>query len=363
MSFPGLESFSGLQNVPAQGPFNSKSEAKEAMSKTCLDLLCGLEEEGKLGTRAERKTSLASTVSETASNQQEENKKEKEVQENYIGQLLEFQRARSGAQPVYTDYASGSRFACLLNIDGVDRSFGALEKLFGNKKAARQDAAGAAVQYFKNSGEWPETFTPLGGIRKRKVSAICTSAPTSLTPNTIDTSLDTSSPTQFSSHAAHLAHLSNSLSLGTPAYTYTPHPGAPDFHTVSVSFPQAARIPLLPGVPPHGEIATAHTIFGKKKAKEECARLGVAVLESLKQRRMEAAMAGGMGGAVRAMSGARGMQELSREQVLKATTGEREARTHYGVGSGGAGAGAVGEVRVKVEDENEDVFEDAREQF
>ncbi|CBX97556.1 hypothetical protein LEMA_P089650.1 [Plenodomus lingam JN3] len=167
VSFPGLE-VEELQGVKQEGTFNSKQEAKEAVSKIALELLERMIEEGKVDGRAGKRKGRKS------SGGVEEGEKSNQIKgpgPNYVGLLLEFQRATGSPQPTYTDYQSGTRFACLASIDGHPTPFGSLTSLHANKKAARQDAAGHAVAYFKAQGLWPTDIPLLGGIKKTKPKA------------------------------------------------------------------------------------------------------------------------------------------------------------------------------------------------
>lgn len=78
VSFPGI-GVPELQDLEGKGHFNSKQEAKEALSKTALAVLEELEASGKV--KKARKSSAA-----TPGTQQQE--KSIEPAENYIGQLL-----------------------------------------------------------------------------------------------------------------------------------------------------------------------------------------------------------------------------------------------------------------------------------
>jgi hypothetical protein len=92
VSFPGLKDVEGEDLEELQGfkmldgeeskRFNSKQEAKEALSKKALEVLEALEDEGRIK-KAEkaRKKSVAGQV-------QQQVKEEKEPGENYVGQLL-----------------------------------------------------------------------------------------------------------------------------------------------------------------------------------------------------------------------------------------------------------------------------------
>jgi hypothetical protein len=176
VSFPGLKDvdgedvheLQGLKKQDGEKRYNSKQEAKEAISERALEVLEVLENEGRI--RKAEKARKKSVGGHCAQQQKPQVKEEKEPSENYVGQLLgmftllpdhtklltylsEFQRSTASAQPIYTDYQLGTRFACLVTIEGQDAQFGSLESLHSSKKTARQDAAGRAVSHFKSLGK------------------------------------------------------------------------------------------------------------------------------------------------------------------------------------------------------------------
>lgn len=274
VAFPGLEDIEVLQNIPSQGRFSSKGEAKEALSKVALDLLNKLEAEGSLQASSRYKRLDSST------NGIQPNQPPTEVTENYIGQLLEFQRACHGPQPSYANYQQGTRFACLVHLDGIDASpFGSLSSLYSTKKAAQQAAASKAVQYFKDQGIWPETVSSVGGIRKRKATIQPSLPPSSSSP----TSSTPLPPAADSSFASRVTTLSTRLSLGPPSYAFTPNPSAPEFLSAACFFNQTG-LSHLRG--PLGEIDRA---FGKKQAKEACAQRVLDILLDEEKARIERA--------------------------------------------------------------------------
>ncbi|RYN46231.1 hypothetical protein AA0114_g8386 [Alternaria tenuissima] len=273
VSFPGLDNADELQGLSADKKFNSKQEAKEAMSQKALTVLEGLEKEGRIqkAEKSKKKSAGSQPVQQV--------KEEKEPGENYVGQILEFQRATDSPQPTYTDYQSGQRFACILTIEGLDMEFGSINNLFSSKKAARRDAARRAVEYFKSIGTWPEDVTLVGGIKKKKAQPsipdmVSISEP-DLVPSLASTS--TASP-GTKSYAQQVASLAVILALPTPEWQYTSHPEDPNFHTVTCFFRGAG--------PHEGPIGEVRNIYGKKKAKEECARLTLEYLKDVREKRV-----------------------------------------------------------------------------
>ncbi|UPX13096.1 uncharacterized protein EKO05_0003623 [Ascochyta rabiei] len=320
VSFPGLANAEELQGLKQDGRFNSKQEAKEAASKTALAILEQLEQAGRVTKAGKAKKPKGEPACHAP-------KEKEEPGENYVGQLLEFQRSTSAPQPTYTDYQLGTRWACLMEIEGHPAPFGSLDSLFGSKKIARQHAAGCAVSHFKDEGLWPEEFTDVGGIKKRKV------APTNATSSSLNerkASVASSSPGSGSA-TQQVASLSVLLNLGTPEWRYmNESPAVPDIHTVSCYFKN--------GGAHEGPIGEVRNIFGKKRAKEECARLTLQYLTQLKEKREEVGR--------RLMAGIAGGEGVAGVAVGKAMDGEKK--------------GADRNVMEDLDDEL-DIYEDAME--
>ncbi|KAL5400482.1 hypothetical protein PMIN03_012347, partial [Paraphaeosphaeria minitans] len=266
-------------------PCGSKQEAKERLCEVCLNLLKELESEGKLERAPRAKKQKTQNV------HPEVVEKDKAPVVNYIGQLLEFQRSTASSQPTYTDYQLGQSFSCELTIDGHPDPFGSRTTYFTSKKSARQHAASCAVADFQAAGLWPDTATDLGGIKKAKSPRVPASSSTIPTPLAPASSIADNLP-GASSYAQRAAHLATQLGLNTPEWRYaTSSASAQGFHTVSCFFKN--------GGPHEDPDCEVRHVFGKKKAKEECARLVLQYLEGLREKRMEYArgvMAGMKGG-------------------------------------------------------------------
>jgi hypothetical protein len=124
----------------------------------------------------------------------------------------------------------------------------------------------------------------MGGIKKKKVVQ---PPPPPKSRARSNTSISSSSSTENTpaspsgtTYPQQAAELSIALGLGTPEWRiHASDPAARDFHTVACYFKY--------GGPHGGPIGEVRNIFGKKKAKEECARLTVAYLQDVKQRRLE----------------------------------------------------------------------------
>ncbi|KAF2820434.1 hypothetical protein CC86DRAFT_333923 [Ophiobolus disseminans] len=302
VAFPGFAEL--LADIKDDKHHPNKSEAKKAVCKQALEAVEAAEQQGERFGKA-------------AKGPAQQPPKEKEGPgPNYIGQLLEFQRATKSPQPTYSDYAVGSQFTCTVTIED-EGTFGSLEARYTSKKTARREAARAAVEHFKSAGRWPEDFSDLGGIKKKKKK---TANPSGL-PELISSSSSDSRAASVTSAGAsasagsypqQVARLAHILSLPTPEWKYTPSPLDRDFHTVHCFFPG--------GGAHAGPIGEVRNVFGKKKAKEECARLTLEYLNEVHALRIAYGqqILEGIGGAENVLEGALGRPSEGEEEVVQA---------------------------------------------
>ncbi|KAF2681037.1 hypothetical protein K458DRAFT_310227 [Lentithecium fluviatile CBS 122367] len=272
--FRGEEEGSGALVLEEKAFFGTKQEAKEKLSERTFEELERLEKEGKV--RKRPKTKTAKEVVEV----QRAAKREKGPGVNYVGLLLEFQRSTNGPQPTYMDYTLGNQHSCEAIMDGYPDPYGSKETYFSSKKEARQAAARCVVEHFKANRQWPDSYSEMGGIKKKQ-KVVQTHSPSrvgSLSNANADATTRPGSPSG-GSYAQQVASLATQLGLNTPTWNITSAEKAPGFHSVTCSFTDGGA---LEG--PFGEV---QHIFGKKKAKEECARLTLEVLRKERERRME----------------------------------------------------------------------------
>ncbi|KAF2661890.1 hypothetical protein K491DRAFT_686867 [Lophiostoma macrostomum CBS 122681] len=288
------------------GPYANKQEAKDVLSGRVLAIITALESEGKLQKSGKSKKKTNGVGSDY--NLQSEKDQDQGPQENFIGQLLEFQNSTRCPPPVYQEYALGQNYACILTLRAYNPesatgstetgplTFGSMAELRSSKKAARQNAARLGVEYYKNRGVWPKMEDggehgnggPGMGIRRKKVQAQnqaqgLTTATSSPGANAAPPSTNNSTSSSYAARVASLAQ--NTLAFPPPEYKYADD-GVANFHTVACYFR---------GVAGHeGPIGEVRHVFGKKKAKEECAKLVLEYLLAVKEKRLrDFGMAGG----------------------------------------------------------------------
>lgn len=349
VTFPGIEELKGV-TLQTPASTRSKHEATEVVSKMAYELIETAEKEGKFASFAKVKGPA-----------QQQAQEKKDPGPNYTGQLLgvftslyhmqddlidtlpEFQRAMDAPQPTYVDYQVGATlFTCQITIDSNDSSpalvFGSLDSKFTSKKVARQEAARLAVEHFKALGTWPANTLPVGGIKKRKKASSSTAQDPFAPPSPSTSTAPPPQPSGSNSYAQQLQSLALALSLGTPEWRWTPNPLDRDFHTVACYFAGGGQHA--------GPIGEVRNVFGKKKAKEECARLTLEYLKEVRKERMRFAeeMLRGVGGG----------EQVVEAAVGREVEGEKEA-VERRVGKGGV----TEEDEMDVDGDDDVEFEDA----
>lgn len=161
-------------------------------------------------------------------------------------------------------------------IDGQEQSFGTNDIRFSTKKAARQNAARLAVEQLKSIGLWPETDNSRT-IKKKKISPDGSTSSTPVPASNVSAFSTPASPSNVASCAQQLAVLAAKLKLGTPQYELSRVQNQSDWYQASCTF-------SFPG-PNAGPHVGTGNFFGKKKAKEDCARQALRYLHALSDHR------------------------------------------------------------------------------
>ena len=180
---------------------------------------------------------------------------------------LEYQNAIDPTLgPTYIEYALGLSFACTVQIPSHSTTFGSVSDPFPTKKAARSNAAREAVHFLISQDLTNSDGTPKARNKKIKLG----------TAVRIDQrGMEVMRGTSWAQRVADLCPL---LNLPTPTYRLTAlAPSAPTMLSGSACF---TGNPILPGN--YGEV---RNVYGKKNAKEECARGLFEVLKDLARAR------------------------------------------------------------------------------
>lgn len=148
--------------------------------------------------------------------------------------------------PVYMEYAVGSFFACTCTIPARPMPFGSTSMQFSSKKGARNNAAMEAMKFLIAEG----------------LATADGKDPSKTEKNTVRLDVILTG----TSYAQRINELCPILGVPLPKYVLAPNPHAPVSNILSGAayFPPN---PLLSG--PFGEV---RNVFGKKNAKEQCAK-------------------------------------------------------------------------------------------
>lgn len=172
---------------------------------------------------------------------------------NWIGKLLEYHNSVSPTQgPIYQEYAVGGSFACTCVIPGHPTPFGGTSTVFPNKKAARVNAAREAMEFLITAG----LTEPDGSLKTKKKAKL--GAAVRIEKDRLGVKKDTT-------FAQRVNDICPILGLSAPEYRITPlSADAPNIVSGAAYFRSE---PLFPK--PLGEV---RNVYGKKNAKEECAK-------------------------------------------------------------------------------------------
>ena len=207
----------------------------------------------------------------------------------------------------YTEYppvASTLHFGATVTIaipaspDPVTKTFGSPQDRYQNKKMARAAASKAAVEYLIRIGQLAIDGSV---IKKPKGQPMHFPAPNPgpSTGQPTQTPPAAAAPTAVVSTAAastaaaatealtftsRVPAMSQRLGFGTPVYNVTPT--NPEI-SGSAFFDCTATFPPSTGL--YGPVASVSNVYGKKNAKEDCAREVCAVLEAIREKRLREA--------------------------------------------------------------------------
>lgn len=257
--------------VEDDGPYPNKKEAKEKICGEGLKLLKELEDKGLI-TELKRKAEAGAGAAGGRTDGVEGG-----LVENWIGLLIELSRSEGTFEPIFKEYSAGTTFSCEVEIaQRPGQPFGGRTKPFSNKKAARNSAACEAVEWLRAEGLLPESGSPL---KKKKTqppspNAKANGSPTRSVNGSPSGKVNSSpkgatdrpvSPDETESYGNKVVAKAKILGLPAPDYTVTASPTLGNgYWDVTVSFPNN---------PPYDvTIAEVRKIYGKKVAKEECAK-------------------------------------------------------------------------------------------
>lgn len=188
------------------------------------------------------------------------------------------------------DFATTVTVKIPLSPVPVTKTLGSPHEAYPNKKAAKTAASKAAVQHLISVGQ----LAPDGSvIKKPKGPNQQPGAPSPPAPAGSSSQGPSSTPSEESaSFSNRVPTLALKLGFPMPAYSITPtDPSNPSsaFCDCTATFAPITGLPR--------PVATVRNIYGKKRAKEDCAREVCAVLEGIIERKQASFLSRTGGGA------------------------------------------------------------------
>lgn len=249
--------------------FRNKKEAKDAVAEHGFNYLLA---------HAPPPLSTSNSTAKAASPSKPE--------ENWLGLLNHFCQTASTPPPKFLEYQGATDVifsaTCSISMPGSNEIvFGDPTSYCTTKKAARAQAARDAVLYLRDKHLLPTEglksgiHTPADVSRKR--------TPLGELPASDNAQNDIDDPSYSPSSQVpvmqQILALCRTMRVVCPAFTYTPDPQCPAFMSAAAFFPGESDL--------QGPIGFVERVFGKKKAKEECAKRVLVVLGELRGRRLE----------------------------------------------------------------------------
>ncbi|KAI9754774.1 MAG: hypothetical protein M4579_004559 [Chaenotheca gracillima] len=204
--------------------------------------------------------------------------------ENWIGTLLEHyqKRPKKSLHPntihgeTYKDFSVGSQFACEVRIPErpePEPSFGGRNVVFPNKKAAKLNAAREACEWLRREGHLRRPSAAVGSGQ----SGTALKMPAAGLANCAKVDGKVITLARGATFAQKVGDLYPILGFHAPGYRLESDPKMPMIWSGAAYFPDD---PILQG--PLGEV---RNVYGKKDAKEQCARAVLEVLKAVADKR------------------------------------------------------------------------------
>ncbi|KAF1347521.1 hypothetical protein BDV97DRAFT_299353 [Delphinella strobiligena] len=257
-----VQSFSTASNL-----YRSKKEAKENVAEQAVKYL---------DTQAPR-PKVKATITDVAGLSGGHVDKT----ENWMGLLNHFCQTSALPAPVFKDYQRGndaffSTTCTMILPDRGDITFGDATSFYSSKKAAKVVAAKEVVVFLREQGALPSA--PIAAASMTASDLVDSLNPSYTLPASQNGDSTDSDPNGVSV-TVQVINLCRILNLPQPHYKYDPS------EDMTSNFLDSAA--YFPGEPDlRGPIGRVERVFGRKKAKEECAKRVLLVLEELKARRL-----------------------------------------------------------------------------
>ncbi|KAK4989670.1 hypothetical protein LTR66_007003 [Elasticomyces elasticus] len=281
----------GTRTIEGPDLHNTKKEAKEAIAGEACEIVSAMPKASGKRSHSVMKGVGQSNLGREADgsravvgHQVVEKPKKPEPEENFIGLLLgplrqvnltdatykEYANANSQPPPVYQDYQLGNSFASEVTIALRPlTSFGSQTSLFPSKKLAKAFAARDAVFWLREQDRMPG---PNQHVKKKaKISAAnkATGSPSSANGSNTES--------KHTTHAQQVNELCPRLGFKYPRFELVQSTTINGFFFGAAFFDNNAELP--------GPIGGVRNVYGKKAAKEECAKRVLEVLRGIEEER------------------------------------------------------------------------------
>ncbi|KAL9615405.1 MAG: hypothetical protein Q9167_000234 [Letrouitia subvulpina] len=267
----------GKETIASEQRWRNKKEAREGLAEKAFPIVKEMVGVPRGGAKEKSPVTMISTP----------------LEKNWVGLLLEYHNAngpthhRSDGGAAYIEYAIGPYFACTCTIPSHPSPFGSTSQPFPSKRAARSNAAKAAVEHLISTGDLNADGSIKKAPKKPKTAAAAVGGVAGAGAGKAGASVWMKEGSgglevrKSASYAVRVSDLAPMLGLPPPTYRFLPaSPETPNLLTGGAVFPPGQPEPLVQG--PLGEV---RNVFGKKSAKEECARGVWEVLRRLAKKR------------------------------------------------------------------------------
>lgn len=194
-----------------------------------------------------------------------------------------------GGDATYTFFSLGSLFAAEVTLPlRPDHPFGSRTRAFPSKKAAKSHAAKEAVLWLRDQGHF--TLTPDGTlVASASKQAKKAKGKDAIVVEESGNGGGGGGGGGSASFAAQVASLATRLGMQAPTYRFVPSAQAPSIYSGAAYFEEQCGARSVGGADEQldGPIGEVRNVFGKKNAKEECAKKVLEVLKEIAAKRVE----------------------------------------------------------------------------
>lgn len=192
---------------------------------------------------------------------------------NWVGALQESCQKHAIPQPAYQEYQFGSVFWCVCTLPEHTTL---MSGKCPTKKSAKQNAAKEVMEALRAQGVLPQVFRASAGEKHKSQDGSFVAGDT---PPGLGRGIDTAGMNR--SFAQQVHELCQALGISPPEYRFFEEDHAPGFLSGGAVFDRGAHLKDNP-------IGQFRHVYGKKAAKEECAKAVLIYLRDFEAKRKAA---------------------------------------------------------------------------